>query len=110
MQTNLREWVEEQLQRRNWSLRELARQAGTSHSSMARIWDDDRSIGYRTCMDLSRALNVPPQTVLEIAGLLPRVPEDVQDVRLLKSIYYDLPPDKRAQLVEYAEFLRGPGY
>ena len=106
MQDELRDWLMDELQKRNWSIRELASRAGIPHSSISRLNSYNERIGFKTCVAIAGALNVPPISVLERAGLLQRVPQDTQETRLLKHIYQDLDEAGRRQLVEYAEVLR----
>lgn len=105
-QEKLSVWLHQQLSRRGWSLRELARRANIPDSSLARINHADQGIGAKTARRVADALGVPAVRVFELAGILGESPPDTADVTLLKHIYHMLTTDERRQLIDYAEFLR----
>lgn len=105
-QDELVEYVNDRMERRGWSLRELAQRAGLPHSTLHRMYDPQANLGPRACNGLARALGVPAVTIFEMAGLLPKRPPDSRDTELLRKIYYDLDENARQELVRYAEFLR----
>lgn len=101
------DWLVDQMKRRGWGTRELARNANLPHTSISRLSHGNTQAGPKVCRGVAAALGMPAVLVFEQAGLLPRRPPDVHDTELLKHIYYGLDAQKRKQLVEYAEFLRG---
>lgn len=99
-------WIQEQMKKREWGTRELARRAGLPHATISRLNHEEAKPGVVVCTGVAKALGLPPVLVFEQAGLLPRRPPDNRDTELLKHIYYELTEDGRRNLVRYAEFLR----
>jgi transcriptional regulator with XRE-family HTH domain len=103
-------WLEGELHQRNWSYNELARQAGLSSASVSQVMTGRQKPGLDFCRGVAEALNVPPERVFRLAGLLPPRPQrdDVIDEILF---YYDqMTPQAQAHLRVIARaFAEGGG-
>ncbi len=78
------EWLNEELSKRDWSLRELARRADISAGNLSQVMNYQRGAGPEFCRALARALRVPPEEVFRRAGLLPERPDyDAEEQRAL---------------------------
>lgn len=101
---NFKEWLEKELKERNWSQRELARQASNNASSplISSVLSGKKSITHDFCVAIAEPLGYDPVEVLRIAGLLPE--EDPISERI-KEIMRDLPEGKKIELLEYIERL-----
>lgn len=99
-----REWLNAELARRNWTGRELARQAGVPSSSISKFATGEA--GPQICLDVARGLSVSPLVTLAVGGLIPPPPR-ADDLRwgTITTSYGRLDENGRNQLLEYAQFL-----
>ena len=74
---NLVEWLKDQLKQRAWRPADLARRANIDSGQLSRILNRERRAGPETCLGIARALEVPPERVFRLAGLLPPLPENI---------------------------------
>jgi transcriptional regulator with XRE-family HTH domain len=99
-------WLIDELEKRRWSNSDLAREAGLVPSAISQVISGDRSPGYKLCIKIAKPLEVPPETVLRIAGLLPRLPtpKEVSDsaVQKMVDIIRNLPEETQRDLLEIA--------
>ncbi len=93
-------WLMDQIKTRGWTIRETARRAGISHTSISYTLGGDPP-SFDTCMALARAFDAPPIFVLTLAGLLPKADADVtfDDWKFVLS---QLSPRDRQELLEFA--------
>lgn len=94
-------WLRDQLKTRGWTVREAARRAGISHTSISYILGGDQP-SFDTCMALGRIFETPPIYVLTLSGLLPQGEADVtfEDWKFVLS---QLSPRDRQELLEFAK-------
>ncbi len=99
-------WINEQLDQREWRPADLARVGNINTGLLSRIISGSRSAGPQTCIAIAQAFKLPPEQVFRIAGILPplspAVEEEQEAVRLLRG----LSPERRAAALE---MLRGLG-
>jgi len=88
-------WLSEQLRMRSWSARELARQAGVSHTIINHILAETKTATADMCIKIAKALGEEPEIVLRIAGKMPRLPPEVEDEREYVAMYRKLEPRLR---------------
>lgn len=74
-------WLQQQLNHRNWNQVELARRADISTAGISKIMSGDRKLGIDSLMGIARALNVSTDEVLRQAGLLPMPASATTDER-----------------------------
>ena len=106
----LRFWLSEELKRRGWSQRELARQTGISQGFVNRVLSGDAKPSVNFCLKVARVLDVSPVYVLQLAGILPddvKPPPGDDNLQEILTLARALPPDKRQQVVDYLRFLLG---
>lgn len=65
-------WLSDELNSRGWSIRELARRAGISHTTVADVLSEQRKPTAEFCIAIAKALNVPEESTLRRAGILPK--------------------------------------
>lgn len=65
------EWLQEQLNLRNWTASKLAAQAGVGPSTITRILTGERGAGKDVCAKIAQVLGEDPDKVFRLAGLLP---------------------------------------
>lgn len=104
MSEALRAWLSEELERRKWSKRELARQAGVSHAFVNRVLSGDLAPSVNFCRKIALVLGTPPETVLRLAGILP-ASEDDPALTELQDLVKSLPPSQRKEALRYLRFL-----
>lgn len=96
--------IEEEMKRRNMSVREAARAIGTTHPTLIKALSGDK-ITFDFADQLSRFLHMSTEQVLRIAGLLPKLePRTAEHDRLIHQ--YDLlKRDDQIHLMNYIDFL-----
>lgn len=103
---NLRDYIQDELQRRGWSIRELARRARLSHGTVSNLLAGKSEPTPDTLTAIARALGEPPEKLFRMAGLLRRARDDDEaGVRDLIDIARSLDPAERAKVTEYALLL-----
>lgn len=99
------EWLEAELQKRNWTKAELARRSGISAAQITRIFSGERKIGEEAANMFAVALQLPAEEVFQAAGLLPSRPTE-QPPGFLEwmDIFLSANDDQREEMLEYARF------
>ena len=82
---DLETWLKGELGRRGWSLREVARRVGVSHTAIINVANGRTKPGADLCRQIALVLQVPPETVFRRAGLLP--PEMPETATLLEASF-----------------------
>ncbi len=75
MSNELIVWLNDELQERGWSIREMARRAALSHSTISNILSGG-SPTFDVCAAIARATGVSPVSLFRKAGLLPSTTEE----------------------------------
>jgi transcriptional regulator with XRE-family HTH domain len=83
-------WIEQELDKRGWRQSDLARRAGLSEATLSRILNGSRKAGPETCVGIAAALEVPPEHVFRIAGLLPPLPSPVEEEQEALGLFRSL--------------------
>lgn len=96
--------INNEMQRRNMSVREASRFIGVSHPTLMKALAGEK-ITFDFADQLSRFLHMSTEQVLRIAGLLPKLePRTAEHERLLHQ--YDLlKRDQQIHLMNYIDFL-----
>ena len=103
MSDELRVWLAHELERRKWSQRGLARQAGISQTFISQVLSGDASPSVNFCYKIAQALGEAPEKVLRLAGILAPAPED-NTLQELIELARSLLPEDREELLKYARF------
>lgn len=104
MSDELRAWISEELERRHWSHRELARQSDLSNSLVSKTLSGKMSVSITFCYKVAQALAESPEKLLRLAGILPPTSEDATLQELI-DLARNLPPDQRKEALRYLRFL-----
>ena len=101
--SDLPTWLEHEMKTRRWRPADLAKAAGIYPATLARVLNGDRKAGPDVCKGLARALEVPPDWVFRLAGLLPELPGTEDDLTLkeINEIAKNLSLDERREAREY---------
>jgi transcriptional regulator with XRE-family HTH domain len=103
----LADYINRELNARQWSVRELARRSGLAHTTINDVTALRSNPGLEFCRSIARAFNVPPEQVLRLAGLLPPVPEETVTIAELVFLANQLPLDEQEKLVQIAKAWAG---
>ena len=106
MKNELLRWIERELQARNWSIRELARQMGKSHSQVSRAMSgqNDPKIGFYR--ELAEAFDEPIEKILKLAGWIPDKGDDSElTFRELVESGKHLTPAEREEVLDFVDYL-----
>lgn len=105
MSDELRVWISEELERRHWSHRELARQSGLSNSLVSKTLSGKMNVSITFCYKIAKAFDVPPEKVLRLAGILPTGPASDEDtLQELIELARNLSPEDQKEILEYVRF------
>lgn len=98
-------WLSDELKKRGWSQREAARRAGLPQSSVSKTISRERNPTSDICIRLAQALDVPPEQVLRLAGILPPLPaSEDSTLQELIDLTRNLPPEDQKEILEYVQF------
>lgn len=64
------EWLQAELDKREWSQAEFSRQSGIDTGTISNVLNDVRKPGPEFCRDAARGLKVPQRVVFVAAGLM----------------------------------------
>ncbi|MBI5950178.1 MAG: helix-turn-helix domain-containing protein [Chloroflexi bacterium] len=87
---NFKQWLQAEMNTREWSISDLARYAGVARGSIANVLRGDRDPGASLCEGIAKAFKMPPEVVFRKAGILP------PDVK---------PDEKRQELVHLFDMM-----
>ena len=100
------EWLISELNKRNWSQSELARQAKISRAVVSDYVNGKRKKPDETVLrKIAYALKIRPEVIFQMVGYLP---PDEQETKTLAEINYlisTLPPEQQDQVYTFVRFL-----
>ena len=65
------EWLQSEMDKRNWNKADLAREIGFSEAAISHIFTGHRKPGVKMCRALSKLFNLPLGMIYEYAGIMP---------------------------------------
>lgn len=104
METDFNIWLIKEIETRGWSNSELARRAGVVPSTISMVLSGQNRPGFDFCVKVARALQMPPEMILRRAGLLPSIPNSVEEEAEAMGILRGLPNSARRTVMQ---MLRG---
>jgi len=104
MKNTLSTFLNEELNKRGWSQRELARRAHLSPTSISEVMAGKRGPGKRFCQAVAKALQVPAEQIFQAAGII-EPPLTTSLFIELTTIAKSLSEANQKKLIEYAQFL-----
>jgi transcriptional regulator with XRE-family HTH domain len=93
------EWLNQEVEDRGWSYRELGRRANLSSGTISRVTTRQTLPTWDFCMSVSRALQMPAEDVFRQAGLLPLLPPAVEEEQEALRILRSLPAGVRETVI-----------
>lgn len=99
-------WLANEIKQRGLSFREIARQAGVSHTLVSRILSGDMPVSADFCIKVASVLKVSPEFLLRMAEILPPL-ETFENATMeeINEALKNLPPDQQRQVLEYIRFI-----
>ncbi len=96
-------WLERELEKRSWSMSELARRCDVSHPTISRVVGGVRDPSPDLCRAIAEAFDMPEERVFRIAGLLSELPAPEDDFPFgqIYDLMKRLPSDERLEILEY---------
>lgn len=104
MKTNFNEWLNNEIQKRGWSLRETARKANLSPTLISLTLSGDPPT-FNTCAALAKAFDLPPMDVFEKAGLLPETKKNDPNLQLANYKFSQLPEWQQKIVLKFMDGL-----
>jgi transcriptional regulator with XRE-family HTH domain len=97
------EWLNQEMEKRGWSIRQTARAANLSHTVIAVALSGDKPT-FNTCAALAEAFKVSPSYVFQLAGLVEEIKRDelTDEAEFLMS---QLSPYQRQLAVKFIRVL-----
>ena len=95
-------WLQREMDKRDWSMSDLARHAGVSRGAVANIMRGDRNPGVNVCEGIAKALKVSSETVYRQAGLLSPAIEKDQRAQELMHLFNLMESDDQDETIDYA--------
>ena len=89
------DWMATELERRGWSMSELARRAGMSHSLVSEVLAEKRYPTPDFVLAVARGAGADPVTLLRLAGHLPDAPPPTDLDSTVGDIFRSLPDTQR---------------
>ena len=102
---NIADFIKAEIERKGWSQARLAKAAKLDSAVISNIINEKRGIGWESARAIADALNIPAETMFRKAGLLPPAPAKTEQTDQLLYLFNQLDPDKKQELLGYAEYL-----
>lgn len=99
----LRNYLIEEMERRDWGLVCLARQSGLSHGTISCVLNHERAPTINFFEKIARGLGVPIFDLLALAGYMPPEPPRVKEEKQLLRVFREMGEFERGIVVIVAE-------
>jgi transcriptional regulator with XRE-family HTH domain len=105
MSDALRALISQEIERRDWSHRVLARHSGLSNSLVSKTLAGKLPPSADFCIKVAQALGESPEKFLRLAGILPASPaSDDSALQELMDLARSLPPEDQEDILKYVRF------
>lgn len=95
------DWLDTRLVERGWTDYALAKRAGLSHTVISKARSGIRP-GWEACTAIAKALDVSPEVILRMAGLLPKPPGYDAGLEELTMLYGQMSADVKEEFLRWA--------
>jgi len=84
-------------------MRELARRSGVSHATISMVIAEETRPSYEFCAAIAKPLDMRPEDVFRLAGLLRQTRGDDDEItyRKVLDLMRELTPEERQRVLEY---------
>ena len=103
MENDLASWLDNELEERGWSIREMARRAGVSHTAIASALNRKGRPSAELCVAIADVLGVSAIEVVQRAGILPPDPPETTAWRRLNAMWARLSDEDQERVLEIVE-------
>ena len=103
MKNDLASWLDRELGTRGWSIREMARRAGVSHTAIADALNRKGRPSADLCVAIADALDVSAVEIVQRAGILPPDPPETAAWRRLNEMWARLSDEDQKRVLEIVE-------
>jgi len=104
--TDFSVWLKEQMRAKGWRQSEFAHAAHVDPAVVSNIVTGKRGPGLETCNAFARALQIPPEVVLQAAGLLsPRDKSKDAYIGEINSTYEKFDRQNKREALEFFRML-----
>lgn len=101
----LGKFIQNELQKRNWTQADLSRIAGMNESVVSNLINGQRRLGITSVVNLAAAFGVTADSLLRAAGLLPSVPESTAEIELLVHRFNQLSDADKTTIMRMMEVM-----
>lgn len=101
--TKFADWLLNELKKRNMSQADLSKASGVSNAQISRVLAGTRGIGTDALTKISRVLQLPSETVLRAAGLLPPQSPESELINSIVHLTSELPPEDQTDILAYTQ-------
>ncbi|HAF62041.1 MAG TPA: hypothetical protein DCK95_06920 [Anaerolineaceae bacterium] len=101
MDNTFTDWLNTELNVRNWSYADLSKKSGISQAHISKVFSGQRGVGIEFCEKIARALDLPTSLVFRKAGILPPEPEKTKQREELNYLFDKFPEDEKSDLLKY---------
>lgn len=99
--TSFAGWLEAQLREQGISQAELARRAGVTRGAINNILQGERGPGVDLAKGIAKALSLPPEQVMRVAGLLPEDKKISKEIEQIVHEVEGLSPEEQREFLSY---------
>ena len=99
MSTNLTTLIEQEMNVRGWSIRELSRRAELAPTTISDVLGERTRPGVQFCNGIARALKEPPERIFRLAGILPSIIIGKERDQELLDLFHYLSPDDQDRTI-----------
>ena len=102
--TSFSEWLNKQINARDWSQAKTASAAGISKATVSDLLSGKVKPGFDVSIGLANGFNLPAVEVLREAGLLPTVPARTAQHEQLLHLFDQLSEQEKKEVLGYVKF------
>lgn len=104
--TKFSDWLQASLREREMSQAELSRRSGLASATISMLITGQNQPKAATCLALARALDLPAETVLKAANLLPELPAPAGDPTIgeVVDVMKRMTAEERREILEYIKW------
>ena len=103
------DWVDQEIEERGLSYHQIEKETGLANAALYKPARNRTGPTLRICKALAQAFHMPTETVLRLAGHLPRMPAPVEQEKELVDLFRRLPPGVRPVILAALRGAAGVG-